>query len=140
MPNETKHESRDLCFRCSSNDAKISGPFRRQANPGTEVKPDAVAAVASSSARAEHSLSQEIPHHAPYLLGSSGHRRERVRGSSATGTRGGARGRGRGTGVGWGGKVGGTIEKEWRGRWRDWRIGVEKGATGRCESVTNGRG
>lgn len=53
----------------------------------------------SWSARAEHSLSQEIPHHAPYLLGSSGYRRERVKGSSATGTRGRARGRGRGAGV-----------------------------------------
>lgn len=53
----------------------------------------------SSSARAEHSLSQEIPHHAPNLLGSSRHRRERVRGSSATGTRGRAMDRGWGAGV-----------------------------------------
>lgn len=62
----------------------------------------------SWSARAEHSLSQEIPHHAPYLLGSSRHRRERVRGSSATGTRGRARGWGRGASGG----EGVTTEKE----------------------------
>lgn len=69
------------------------------------------------SARAEHSLSQEIPHHAPYLLGSSGHRRERVRGSSAAGTRGGARGRGGGAGVR---RWWGITEKELqRGRRRD---------------------
>lgn len=70
------------------------------------MEPDAVATVRenrgtepSRSARAEHSLSQEIPHHAPYLLRSSSHRRERVRGSSATGTRAGARERLMGTGV-----------------------------------------
>lgn len=64
----------------------------------------------SSSARAEHSLSQEIPHLAPYLLGGGRHRGERVRGSSATGTRGGAWGTGRGAGN-WEGYTTGRVAK-----------------------------
>lgn len=92
--------------RVSCVDTKGYDSHREQARPGTLVEPDAVATVRenrgtepSRSARAEHSLSQEIPHHAPYLLRSSSHRRERVRGSSATGTRAGARERLMGTGV-----------------------------------------
>jgi len=72
-----------------------------------QSQPETLTTQPSGSARAEHSLSQEIPHHAPYLLGGSGHRRERVRGSSATRTRDGARGRGRGAGF-----REGTMEKE----------------------------
>ena len=143
---KANQESRDLCIMCMGtaitpqtnnrachSDTKICESFRQQADPGTQVKPDAVAAVAVGDFN--HAAELKCQGRAltfpgnptPCPLSAGGQRTQKGAGQGGLCHRDEGWGEGQREG-GW--YQGGTTGKKLRGRWRrDFknRIRLEKG-------------